>query len=299
MWNRLPISKRGGTCWAESIENIIQLMKGDREGKLNDLSDRIIEKVASEPEKWDAIKHPEASEFRDRWNIPTYKYEAMLGEFGVDAKTMRFSHAELQSALKENRPVILVGDVKALKEQYGGQSGGHALVAIDWEPDAGKYVLLDSNSKEVYRVTPKRLESFVKGTFSDKINNFLCGNMTVTQTPARWPSWKVFVDGKWKMYVDGREIKNPLDDFAEFTRKDKNETVAFRGDISEIELTKMKYADEKLGREIEEAHKAGKRDLEYKLKQERDSLKSDIAKYIASNGYNGDAYRSATRINYR
>lgn len=210
--------QKAGTCWAESIENMVQLMHGDTRGKYNGLSEHIIEKVAADPQKWNATEFPYEENELDRWNIPPYNYAAMLKEFGVEAKTTRFSHEVLQNALMENRPVILGGDVKYMNEKYN-QRGGHALVAVSWEPDSKKYVLLDSNFKEVYKVSPDVLEKFVKGAFMDKVSNLLWGNMTVAQTPAKWPSWNTYVDGKWRVFVNGLEVSNQFQDFNNFANK--------------------------------------------------------------------------------
>ena len=210
--------QKAGTCWAESMENMVQLMHGDTRGEFNGLSEHIIEKVAADPQRWNAIEFPYKENELDRWNIPSYNYAAMLKEFGVEAKATRFSHEVLQNALIENRPVILVGDVKYMNEKYD-QKGAHALVAVSWEPDSQKYVLLDSNFKEVYKVSPDVLEKFVKGTFMYKVNNLLWGNMTVAQTPAKWPSWNTYVDGRWRIFVNGLEVSNPFQDFNAFTNK--------------------------------------------------------------------------------
>ena len=209
----------GGTCWAEAIEKAVQLVKGDKTGELNNLSSEIIARVISDPKKWDAVENKSTNLAVERWNILPERYPDMLKEFGVDAENRSFSHQELQKALAEHCPVLIGGDVKHLGKFYEGQSGGHVLLAIDWEPDTGKYVLLDSNFPNVYKVSPETLQKFATGSWNDKISDFIVGNMTVVKTPAQWTDWRFYVDGKWRLFVDGLEVRNPFQDFKDFTHK--------------------------------------------------------------------------------
>lgn len=213
---RIADVQYGGTCWAEAIQKAVQLTVGDKTGQFNNLSTEIVAKVFNDPKKWDAIENRSSQYACERWNIPSSRYADMLKEFGVDAENKSFSHKELQAALNDNRPVLIGGDVKYLDGLYGEESGGHVLLAVDWEPDTGKYVLLDSNFNNVYKVSKETLEKFATGTWNDKVADVLVGNMTVVKTPSQWPDWRIFSDGKWQSYVDGIEVRNPfvaMDDF--------------------------------------------------------------------------------------
>ena len=209
----------GGTCWAEAIQKAIQLVKGDKTGELNNLSSEIIARVISDPGKWGAVENPTAQLAVERWNILPDRYPDMLMEFGVDAESRRFSHQDLQKALAEHCPVLIGGDVEHLGEFYKGQCGGHVLLAIDWEPNTGKYVLLDSNFPNVYKVSAETLEKFATGSWNDKISDFVVGNMTVVTTPARWTDWRAFADGKWRVFSDGLEVKDPFVAFNDFIHR--------------------------------------------------------------------------------
>lgn len=215
--------QKAGTCWAESLENVIQLVKNDKNGKFNGLSEDIVKLIADNPSKWEAFEFPSEKNPLDRWNIDPKYYPKVLGEYGVEAKNVQFSHETLQKALSEKKPVILFGDVKHL-DKYEGKRGGHALVAVDWEPDSGHYVLLDSNFKNVYKVSPKELERFAKGQFADNVIGWVAGffqgpDMTVVQDQAQWSDWRTFVDGKWRMYVNNVEVKDPFSVFDDFVKR--------------------------------------------------------------------------------
>ena len=187
-----PISdlQMGPTCGLESIENTIQLMKGDVTGQLNKLADEMQKKIAASPTRWDAIEvvDDDGTGVKQKyWLIPPSSYPAMLKEYGVSAKLKRFSHETLQQAMAENRPVIVWGNVKYL-EQYRGKEGLHAFVVTDWDPETGKYTILDSNNKgKPYDVDAESLKNFATTGISAKLENLFMGRMCVCQETAKWP----------------------------------------------------------------------------------------------------------------
>ena len=209
----------GGTCWAEAIQKAVQLVKGDKTGELNNLSSEIIARVFRDPKKWDAVEDKSTKWAVEQWNIPQTRYPDMLKEFGVDAENKRFSLNELQETLADNQPVMISGDVKYLSDIdiYKGHEGGrHVLLAIDYEPDTGRYVLLDSNSPTIHKVSANALEKFATGSWNDKMVDLTVGNMTVIKTPAKWSDFRIYEDGRWRMFVDGEEVKSHFVSFDEF-----------------------------------------------------------------------------------
>ena len=204
-----PISdlQTGPTCGLESMENTIQLMKGDVTGQLNKLADEMQKKIAASPTRWDAIEvvDDDGTGVKQRyWLIPPASYPAMLKEYGVSAKLKRFSHETLQQAMAENRPVIVWGNVKYL-EQYRGKEGLHAFVVTDWNPETGKYTILDSNSRKPYDVDAELLKNFATVGIPAKLENLFTGRMCVCQDSARWP-WKTYNDRLSSLSKRGKDL---------------------------------------------------------------------------------------------
>lgn len=170
----------GPTCWREALENLVQIMEGDKVGELNCISDDIYRRISENPKKYDAVFEP-MPDGGGLWSVPRYVYPAILKEYGIDAKIIPFSHSVLQKALAEHRPVVLSGLTSGIPEKYGDiqDHGAHALVAIDYNPISKEYTLLDSNYDKPYAVSAESMDRFMKGG----------RQMCVTKLPAE--NWSV------------------------------------------------------------------------------------------------------------
>ena len=221
---RIADIQSGRNCSYEAMENLAQLQIGDRDGLLNDLSDKFHQFVKTHPDKFDATDRGWWGFWHnDRWYVDMSKYPDILKEVGVEAKAMPFSHSELQRALTENRAAIIGGDVEHLPP-YNGQIGGHALVVIDWNPnDGGRYTLLDSNFKTTYSVSAETIEKFARST-----EEFEGGiSMIVAEKPSSWP---------WKTSFEDPRVLEVFSDYEKFLgRVDKEinkrqaSNVSFKG----------------------------------------------------------------------
>lgn len=223
---RIADIQSGRNCSYEAMENLAQLQIGDKDGLLNDLSDKFHQFVKTHPERFDATDRGWWGYWHnDRWYVDMAKYPEILKEVGVEARAMPFSHSELQRALAENRAVIIGGDVVHLPP-YNGQVGGHALVVVDWNPDnGGSYTLLDSNSRSAYSVSADAIEKFAKSTeaYEGGIS------MVVAEKPSSWP---------WKTSVEDPKILDVFSDYEKFLgrvsdeiNKRKSANVSFKGRI--------------------------------------------------------------------
>lgn len=170
----------GPTCWREALENLVQIMKGDKVGELNYISDDIHRRISENPKKYDATleQMPGGGAL---WSVPRYVYPSILKEYGIDAKIIPFSHSVLQKALAEHRPVVLSGLTDGIPEKYGDIQGhgAHALVAIDYNRISKEYTLLDSNFDNPYVVSAEAMDKFMRGG----------RQMCVTKLPAE--NWSV------------------------------------------------------------------------------------------------------------
>lgn len=237
-WTR-PISdiQIGPTCWANAMENVVQLMSGDTTGRLNNLSEVIYKMVSDDPKRWSAVRSEKDGPMSE-WNIPFEKYPEMLREFQVESSIERFSHKSIQKALAEHRPVLVCGDVKHLK-QYKGEVGGHALVAVDYDPRRGVYTLLDSNFENAYEVDKKTLEKFAKSSLAFKLRNWISGNMIVAKDTARWP-WKTFhFSDKGRNVSFGSGLGTHRGSFVDARGHD----VSFGGGLGASELVYLRGSD--------------------------------------------------------
>lgn len=256
---RIADIQSGRNCSYEAMENLAQLQIGDKDGLLNDLSDKFHEFVKTHPERFDARDRGWWGFWHnDRWYVDMAKYPEILKQVGVETKAMPFSHSELQRALSENRAVIIGGDVVHLP-QYRGQVGGHALVAVDWTPNnGGRYTLLDSNFKNTYSVSADEIEKFCKSTeaFEGGIS------MIVAEKPSSWP---------WKTYAEDPRTLEVFSDYERFLGR-VNDEICKR----QVKGVSFKGRIENVGNGETE----GSRDLLNRLKGMFESIAGSVRKYI-------------------
>ncbi len=226
---RLCDLQKGPTCWREAIENIIQLMKGDVSGSMNNLSDKIYGMVKDCPRKFDAVleKDPNAGEV---FAIPRYSYPVLLKEFGIRAKSVPFSHKTLQIALQENRPVMISGKAKFLYSDISDEDC-HVVVAVDYNPATNEYTILDSNKPQPCLASSGMLQQFARGVDGNQ--------MCMTLDSARkWPH-SVYHFGVHKvelpLKVETSELK-PDVEVAKALSTQKN-SVAFGASLPVLQLS--------------------------------------------------------------
>ena len=227
---RIADIQSGRNCSYEAMENLAQLQIGDRDGLLNDLSDKFHEFLKTHPDRFDARDRGWWFFWHnDRWYVDMAKYPEILKQVGVETKAMPFSHSELQRALSENRAAIIGGDVVHLP-QYRGQVGGHALVAVDWNPNnGGRYTLLDPNFKNTYSVAAAEIEKFGKST--EAFEGGL--SMIVAEKPSSW---------SWKTYTEDPLTLEVFSDYEKFLGRVNDEickrqvkSVSFKGRIENVD----------------------------------------------------------------
>lgn len=180
----------GPTCWREALENLVQIMKGDKAGELNYISDDIHRRISENPKKYDATLE-EMPGGGALWSVPRYVYPSILKEYDIEAKILPFSHSVLQKALAEHRPALLSGLTDGIPEKYPDIQGhgAHALVAIDYNPISKEYTLLDSNYEKPYTVSASTMDQFMRGG----------RQMCVTKLPANDWSTKTAYIGRSKV----------------------------------------------------------------------------------------------------
>lgn len=114
-------------------------------------------------------------------------YRKLLLDYGkIDTTPYAFDTNVLRAALDQDRPVFLAVDVRGLSH-YNGQSGGHALVVVDYEKGSNGFGdifhIIDSNNPgNKYELAFKISESALKAAY----NGHLPYQMLVPNVPTNW-----------------------------------------------------------------------------------------------------------------
>lgn len=230
---RIADIQDGPVCWAEAAENIVQLMKGDGNGILNNLSDNFQKKVAENLGKFDASIDI-ASDGCPVLRFPRHSYPALLRDMGIEAKSIPFSHEALQKALSENRPAILSGTVNSLPEKYpvlaeSTEAVGHAVVAIDFDPRSGEYTILDSNYPQPYTLSSEAVGRFMQGESS---------RLCITKSPAeKWRHTTAYTEKSKIVFSVGEKASSIRNEASVAKIGDKPKPVSFGANTSILQAS--------------------------------------------------------------
>ncbi len=96
----------------------------------------------------------------------TAYYRIISNILGIEVSHYQFSEEKIREGLSQDRPVFFRADVSGF-EYYKGQSGGHAVLIVDYMPRENTYCIMDSNKPEVYKkVTQAELCNAAKAHYS-------------------------------------------------------------------------------------------------------------------------------------
>jgi hypothetical protein len=124
------------TCFPETVENIVQLYRGDTAGSLNDFSTRILGEAQ--------VRGLATSADGVHWLIPNAYHQAFFDVLGISTEIHDFDHALFKHYLDRQCPIQLGVD----SAYFGNpESGPHSVALVDVRVNAGGewyYRVLDS-----------------------------------------------------------------------------------------------------------------------------------------------------------